>query len=88
MLQGHNENQCYVLHPELYPEKKQGEKEESKEKDDNQEEEMVKQGEEKKTANGDAKSKAPKNKNNRQGRTVQVSTVWNGVGVRNSFGVF
>lgn len=42
MLQGHNENQCYFLHTELYPKSKQEEKEDKKENEDKQKEEVEK----------------------------------------------
>lgn len=34
MIQGQDESQCYVLHPELYPDKKENKKEEGKESEE------------------------------------------------------
>lgn len=88
-LQGHNEQQCYVLYPKLYSENKEKKEDDS----DNKEEAVEKkegtgeQQQPKENGKGDGqKGEEPKLKATVRGYKGQDTHIWNRIGIKNSFG--
>ncbi|WMV18187.1 hypothetical protein MTR67_011572 [Solanum verrucosum] len=84
MIQGHNEEQCYVVHPELHPYKEKSLQEEGKKIDDNLSKEEGK-GNDTLVRDEDKRKRGvfvePRSKKWGGGRNKEPQKVWNRVGI-------
>ncbi|KAH0745935.1 hypothetical protein KY285_007592 [Solanum tuberosum] len=84
MIQGHNKEQCYVVHQELHPYKEKSQQEERKKTDDqpcneNNKGKGIDRENENRKGDGFVE---PRRKNWGGGRNKEPQKVWNGVGVK------